>query len=114
MTARTVPIILAALLVGRPMHGQRLADMPRAYIPHNSLALASPPPFTCSVGTRAMWAAGGAIVGVMASMMVVGILAGDSGPSAAHRRQTAFILSGGALVGGVYGWFSLADRYSCG
>ena len=114
MTARTAVLVLAALFVGRPMQGQRLADLPATYIPHNSLAPASPPSFGCSVATRAMWAVGGAMVGVLASMMVVGIMAGDSGPSAAHRRQTAFILSGGALVGGVYGWFSLADRYSCG
>lgn len=114
MTIRAAVLVLAALLVSRPVHGQRLADLPPAYIPVHAMAPVSPPPFGCSVGTRAMWAVGGAIMGVMAGMMVLGIMAGDSGPSAAHRRQTTFILSGGALVGGVVGWFTLADRYSCG
>lgn len=112
MIARVSPLLLAALLVGRPVFGQRLADLPPVYIPPSYLQPAPPP--QCTVATHAMWAVGGAIVGVMASLMVVAIMAGDGGPSTAHRRQAALIMSGGALVGGVYGWFALAPRYSCG
>ena len=111
MRARCVIIGLAALLAARPAYGQRLADLPPVFIAHPYLAPAHYG--ECPVLTRAGWALGGAMMGVMAGMVVIGMTAWDGGSSPAHRREVTLALAGGALVGGVYGWFVLAERYSC-
>ena len=55
------------------------------------------------------------MIGAMAGMTVIAMRAAfdDGGPSATHRRELTLALVGGALVGGAYGWFVLAERYSC-
>ena len=115
MTVRSATLVAVALLMGRPALGQRLADLPPIYIAH-AYSAPSPLPIQCSVVTHAMWGVAGAIVGAMGSVLVMGLAAWnwDSGPSAAHRREIAWVVSAGALGGGIYGWFVLADRYSCG
>ena len=104
-------IAMAVTLAARPASGQRLADLPPAFI---SQPLLAPAKYgECPVLTRAGWALSGAMIGVMGGMALVAMTAWDAGPSAAHRRAVTLVLSGGALLGGAYGWFVLSERYSC-
>lgn len=111
MTGRCFVIAMAVTLAARPASGQRLADLPPAFIAQPILAPAKYG--ECPVLTRAGWALGGAMIGVMGGMALIAMTAWDEGPSAAHRRETTLVLSGGALLGGAYGWFVLSERYSC-
>ncbi len=111
MIGRTVTAVLAGLVLARPALGQRLADVApiyiaRPYFPSERYG-------QCSVVTRGAWAVAGAIVGTMGGMVVLGLTTWDRGPSPGRSREVALVLSAGALVGGVYGWFKLADQYAC-